>query len=407
MPISFLDKNFGSTFFTLLDTSEKQIRLVCPFIGFRTASALADYLEESGEEVECTLITRFDREDFIKGVSSIAGLERLANAGARIYALQELHSKLYIFDRKSVIMGSANFTFNGFYKNHEFGVYMDSEPIFTGECNRYFDGLLNDIKKAGDWEVTIALIANEKKQCDRIVAERAFAQKKPGKNESPPTIFPNPHKWGAKLEFNNDSHTSTKGNNDFLEDILNEKLVEQQSQKRKTGIWLKFEGNSENRISNELTFLERRKKEHMKRTFFPKAPSGIKAGQILFMTMVSNDVSGNGTPIIVGYAETSGYNKSNIIQGSAPFNSKDQGRYPYYVELVKGRFLKGPIKYGISLRELARELNVDLYPNPKTNFNQLIYTHRQKSHIQITEKAHDYIIQRLESLFKTHGVDEI
>lgn len=115
-------------------------------------------------------------------------------------------------------------------------------------------------------------------------------------------------------------------------------------------------------------------------------PTGIKAGQTLFMTMVSQDSSGKGTPIIIGYATTSGFKKENVIKSDVPFNSKDQGRYPYYVELDSGRFLKGSIKNGISLRELARELNVDLYPNPKSDFNEIIYTHRQKSHLQITKK---------------------
>jgi hypothetical protein len=125
------------------------------------------------------------------------------------------------------------------------------------------------------------------------------------------------------------------------------------------------------------------------------------------MTMVSKDVNGQDTPIIVGYAETSGYKKGNVINESTSLSSKKLGRYPYYVDFVKGRFISAPIKYGISLRELARELNSDLYPNFKSNFNEIIYTHRQKSHLQITKKAEDYIIQRLEFLFKTYGVDEL
>ena len=126
------------------------------------------------------------------------------------------------------------------------------------------------------------------------------------------------------------------------------------------------------------------------------------------MTMVSMDKQGNGTPIIVGYAITSGFNEKNIVDDNSPFNSKDRkGRYPYYVELKSGRFLKASIKEGITLKELARELQGGLYPNPKSNFNEIIYTHRQKSHLQITERAHDYIMQRLESLFKEHGYEEL
>jgi hypothetical protein len=406
LPISFLDKNFGSTFFSLLDSTKKQIRIISPFIGYKTALALVNFIEEAEVEIECVLITRFDREDFIKGVSSLAGLERLIKAGVKMYALQGLHTKLYSFDGKSVIMGSANFTFNGFYKNHEFGIFMENEPVFSLECNHYFEGLLNDIQDSGDWEITMERIDKEKPYCDDAVTGRASSQKKPRKNESPVIVQPNRVKWGATIDLNTPHQLDNK-DKDILEEVLKEE-DEKEIQIRNTGIWLKFEGNSENRIPNNLTYFERRKKEHRKRTFFPKPPSGISNGQLLFMTMVSTDKQGNGTPIIVGYAVTSGFNEKNIVDDNSPFNSKDRkGRYPYYVELKSGRFLKSAIKEGITLGELARELQGGLYPNPKSNFNEIIYTHRQKSHIQITQNAHDYIMERLESLFKIHGYEEL
>lgn len=407
MPISFLDKNFGSTFFSLLDSTKKQIRIISPFIGYKTALALVNFIQETENELDCVLITRFDREDFIKGVSSITGLEYLKKAGVKMYALQGLHTKLYIFDTESVIMGSANFTFNGFYKNHEFGIFMEGEPVFTRECNNYFEGLLNDIRKDNDWEITLEHIAKEKTFCDDAVTDRAHSQKKPRKNESPVVIQPNRVKWGAKLALNGTDTLDGKEKKDIIEEILKEE-DEKQIHIRNTGIWLKFEGNSENRIPNHQTYFGRRKKEHRKRTFFPKPPSGIKDGQLLFMTMVSTDKENKGTPIIVGYAITSGFNEKNIVDDNAPFDTKDRrGRYPYFVELTSGRFLKAPIKEGITLRELARELQSDLYPNPKSNFNEIIYTHRQKSHLQVTNRAHDYIMQRLNSLFNEFGYDEL
>ena len=101
-----------------------------------------------------------------------------------MYALQRLHTKLHIFDSKSVITVSANFTFNGFYKNHELGMLMEKEPLFSNECNNYFDGLLNDIKQTGDFEITLKKIEKEKPYFDDAVTGRTFAQKKPIKNES-------------------------------------------------------------------------------------------------------------------------------------------------------------------------------------------------------------------------------
>lgn len=150
-------------------------------------------------------------------------MERLVNAGVKVYALQDLHTKLYIFNKETIIMGSANFTFRGFYKNHEFGVLMENEIIFAQECSQYFEKLLADIIDSGDWEVTSSIIEKEKNICDRIIGERAFAQKNPGKNASPSVILRNPKKWGAVLssDISNEDLINDK-NNDFLEEALYE-----------------------------------------------------------------------------------------------------------------------------------------------------------------------------------------
>lgn len=125
------------------------------------------------------------------------------------------------------------------------------------------------------------------------------------------------------------------------------------------------------------------------------------------MTMVSTDKDDKGTPIIVGYAITSGFNEKNIVDDDAPFNSNDKrGRYPYFVELTSGRFLKGPIKEEITLRELLVSYKPICIQIPN-QASMKIYTHRQKSHLQATERAHDYIMKRLEILFKEHGYEEL
>lgn len=66
------------------------------------------------------------------------------------------------------------------------------------------------------------------------------------------------------------------------------------------------------------------------------------------MTTVSTVKDDKGTPIIVDYAISSGFNEKNIVEDDAPFNSNDmRGRYPYFVELTSGRFLIGHIKKGL------------------------------------------------------------
>jgi hypothetical protein len=174
---------------------------------------------------------------------------------------------------------------------------------------------------------------------------------------------------------------------------------------RDTGIWIKFEGNSDDRVPNNLIYLERKRDlyEHMDRTFFRRKPSGIKAGHLMFLAVVSHDRYGNGTPMIVGYAETDGFMPENVIGPDDRFYKQTAGRYPYYVKLKNGRYLHAPIKNGVSLIELCRDLGEELYPNRKQHPSEILSTHHQKSHIQITERARDYLIDKLEERIKKHG----
>ncbi|MEK5478124.1 phospholipase D family protein [Paenibacillus sp. FSL R5-0407] len=401
MGIHIISRGFGERFYNLLEGCKEQINIISPFIGRNTASSLAESLE-STQGLECNLITRFYREDFIQRASSVDGLERLLHAGAKIYALQDLHSKLYIFDGQSVITGSANFTFNGFYKNHEFGMYMEQEPAFAKECSDYFAGLLNRIKHSGSWLVTQQMIDREKAKINESLPGRK------GKKKDPTLVEYNNVRWGAKLEDVSGSivhaiPAATDVTSDFIEIALKED--DSQGEQRNTGIWIKFEGNSEDRIPNSRVYLDRKRElyEHMDRTFFRRRPSGIKEGQLIFMAVVSYDQQGQGTPMIIGYAKTSGFKPNNIIGPEDRFYKETAGRYPYYVELHRGRYLNAPIKNGISLIELCRDLSSDLYPNRKRHPSEILSTHHQKSHIQITETACNYLIDKLEAQFKKYG----
>lgn len=304
--------------------------------------------------MDCNIITRFNREEFIQGASSLDALESLLHASAKLYALQNLHTKLYIFDNLSVILGSANFTLNGFFKNHEFGMCMEEELVFAQECTNYFYGLLNKIIEMPDnWEITQEKIDNERNYVNIAIANRK-------KNHKIPNII----KWGAVIEdITSSQETSHLGITqvDFIEKCLETEPILGAN----SGIWLKFEGGSDNRISNEIIYMDRKRKhyEYLNRTNFHRKPTGIKKGQIVFMAVISWKGSTNqGVPIIVGYAISKGFEESNIITKSDPRYAEWNKVFPYYIELEQGRFLKAPIKYGISLSDLCRELNTNLYP---------------------------------------------
>jgi phosphatidylserine/phosphatidylglycerophosphate/cardiolipin synthase-like enzyme len=88
--------------------------------------------------------------------------KNLLQVGANIYALIDLHTKLYIFDSHSTIIGSANFTHGGFVSNHELSILLNNESEITDRSTDYFYDLLNRIIQVGEGVVEQEWIEKEK-----------------------------------------------------------------------------------------------------------------------------------------------------------------------------------------------------------------------------------------------------
>lgn len=115
----------------LIDT--KTIRIISPFINTHMVNQLLDNWH--GNDIE--VITRYNLEDFYSKASDIKAIEKLLKHNANIKGIKDLHSKVYIFDNKSTIITSANFTFGGFHRNKEFGIISRSSEIIKNSLE-YF-----------------------------------------------------------------------------------------------------------------------------------------------------------------------------------------------------------------------------------------------------------------------------
>lgn len=410
MSVNFLNENIGKEYLSLLETTSNSIYIMSPFISFSTANQLSNWLGETSEKITCKIITRFNREEFIQGANSLKGIERLYESGVELYALQHLHSKLYLFDNSSCIMGSANFTFSGFFKNHELGIILKAEPVFTKQCVDYFEDILKKIQQCGDFRITREVLDEEFKYVSQSTSGLGKMKK-----DSNPKEF-NQRRWGAVLDEKENERQSDfqyKFKEHF--DILENTSIESHNTMKENiiGGRIKFEGNGNNRIPNTDIYIERKKKNYqfMNRTFFHRRPSSIKEGETLFIAQVSRDKHGIGTPIIVGYAVAHAYKDGNMIKTNDPRYHKWNEDYPFYIEFSDGKFLKTPIVNGISLIEVGNELKHKLYPgtesDPDTPIPDIIKRHHQKAHIQITQEATDYIKTRLDRLFEEQGYDTI
>lgn len=116
----------------------ERISIISPFITDNVVRHL--FKNFKGKKIQ--IITKYNLNDFRSRISSLSALKQLIENGANIRGIKNLHSKLYLFDQKSVIIASANFTNGGFFLNREFGV-MIKDPSIIADSDKYFKSLWN------------------------------------------------------------------------------------------------------------------------------------------------------------------------------------------------------------------------------------------------------------------------
>jgi HKD family nuclease len=130
-----IEKNWLQHFLKELE-NVKNLKIISPFI----TQNLVNHLLKNWQGESIQVITRFNLNDFRSGVSSISALESLVDNNIKVKGVKGLHSKTYIFDNKSVVITSANFTNGGFFNNYEFGIKSFDATIVSNSID-YFEKL--------------------------------------------------------------------------------------------------------------------------------------------------------------------------------------------------------------------------------------------------------------------------
>lgn len=390
MAIEVLNKDHILAFKNSVENTKEKIRIASPFIGFETSKQLANSLKET--KTECTIITRFYREDFLNHASSLEGLKILTEAGFKVYALQNLHSKLYIFDNDLAILGSANFTMGGFRWNHELSLLIEDEEDLILQLNNYYDDLLDSIMASGEWLIDTKQIEDEIKIVDKLSKDR----------KDKTTKYKNLFQFGATIPKQKEINIT-----DEIEKTIREDIDSNFNQ----GIWLKFVGTGNSRYeANQKYSLERLRSNNKSVTSFPRNPRGIGKGDYIYLSAVSWDKNGTATPMIVGRARTKGFQVENIASNDDRKQYIWMEEYPYYVELYDIEILDTEIINCISLDRLIRELGSDLYPTTQgkqLNVAEMKSRHYQKSHLRLTPSAKQYIDKVFDDIANIKGVKKI
>lgn len=384
MAIELITKNHGEEIKEILSSTKNIVKIISPFMARMTCDELAKIILSNN--LKCKIITRFYREDFIQKVSSLDGLSLLLEAGAEIMALVDLHTKLYIFDKTFSIITSANYTHNGFYTNFELGIKLEDEIEIQLKCEEYFNTIWSQIeefnlKNSNKAIVTKELIEKEKELVNKGSSTRTTS-----------TINYNLTKQGAKVTI------KPSQNIDLIENALSNSIYSNANKNDFAG-WLKFTSGSRSRHDPEKDFLSEDNKFTRCKTFFPRPPKSIKGDKKLFLASVSYDIDSVPTPIIMGRCDTFGFDENNVIKSKFEGWVDWMNEYPFYISCSNMEILKGPVKNGISLLDVYRELGGDIYPSQigsDIGFESIRKFHYQKDKMKITKKAVDYINKELE-----------
>ena len=182
--------------------------------------------------------------------NSIDALEKMLKAGIDVYAVIGLHTKLYLFDDEAAILGSANFTSSGLKTNIELSLLFSQEQEIVDNLNDYWDGLLEQIQQNGDGLVTYEMIKDARQKLQHLwksnkAAGNTTSIQMYGASLSKKTAF----SPDAALE----EVRNGKGESDAVFDMFREAEVMFEIKYPHT-IWLKFDGEADNRIARNAQF---------------------------------------------------------------------------------------------------------------------------------------------------------
>lgn len=121
-PVELVYSPWLTRFLAQVRRLERELVLVSPFIKLSLVRPLLMALPDKG--IKITVVTRFSPSTFRQLSSDLAALSLLldrpvALGATRIFALNRLHAKAYIFDGQTSYFGSSNLSISGMVRNLE------------------------------------------------------------------------------------------------------------------------------------------------------------------------------------------------------------------------------------------------------------------------------------------------
>lgn len=371
MTFQLVDTGWAQVLADAVATDHSKVRLVCPFI----KKGAVERLLSGGTPGSLRVITRFNLDDFARGVSDLAALRLLLASGATIRGVKHLHAKLYLFGNRAVVT-SANLTEAALVRNHEFGFVAENGEI-VARCRKYFDDLWS---KAGA-DLTSARLAHWEQTVTAYLAKGASPAQASGLGDE----GANAGVAAEPLEF--------------------PPVVDESQQ-----AFVKFFGESSNRASRSLSLLEevRRSGSHWACDYpKDKRPRRVEDGAIMFMARLVKDPAD-----ILIYGRAIGMRH---IEGRDDASAADialrpwKAIWPHYVRVHHAEFVAGTLANGVSLNALMDALKSDAFLPTQRNAakgegnTDPRRAYLQQAAVELTPQALVWVNERLQRAFNQYG----
>ncbi len=121
-------------------TCKSRMLIASPYVN----NAVVNLTDLTSSGVAKIIVTKIDLRDFRVGASNLDSLRTLAQKGAKVRSLQNLHAKVYVFDETTALVTSANATFGGMRRNWECGLAMEDRQSVSALADLVLSGFGSD-----------------------------------------------------------------------------------------------------------------------------------------------------------------------------------------------------------------------------------------------------------------------
>lgn len=135
-------EEFRSEAENLLLTTQASLTI---FSGFIKSSAVAWLKDHVKDSVEVSIIGRFSASDLIGGASDLDIYSTCKEQGWKVGILNNLHSKVFIFDNEHLMLGSANLTMRGLSLEGYGNIELGTKLVPTDNDQKRIDDMKKDI----------------------------------------------------------------------------------------------------------------------------------------------------------------------------------------------------------------------------------------------------------------------